>query len=108
MQNVANIHWTRTDTDGASEVLRLVVLDGGEKFVSSDLEGAEYPYLVQITSGPDAGDDFVGLYDLDGDEIAFANRTWELASEAPVDVIEQIESGWGNNTSAVARVVVQS
>lgn len=106
MANVANIHWTRTETDGASEVLRLVVLDDGAKFVCAELDGAEYPYLVQVTAGPGPGDDFVGLYDLDGERVEIVNREWELATDAPPEVIDQIERGWESGTSTVRRVEV--
>lgn len=101
--------FTRTDrSDGASEVLTLVKLTSGplagKRFVSQDLDGREYPYLVQITTGPDVGDDFVGLYDLDGDKVDVGNADWVTVAEAPAEVIEQIETSWATRFNEVARI----
>lgn len=85
--------------DGASEVLTLVRLVAGpfadKQFTCRDLDGAEYPYLVQIATGPEPDDDFVGLYDLDGDQVDPGNMAeWEIVTHAPAEVIAQIESSW--------------
>jgi hypothetical protein len=97
--------WKRTDqSDGASEVLRLVVTEDRRTFVCAGLEGREFPYLVQITTGPEVGDDFVGLYDLDGEEVRLPSVKWELASDVPGEVIEQIESGWESGSKVVDRI----
>jgi hypothetical protein len=99
----------RTDrSDDASEVLTLVRLTSGrlagKGFASQDLDGREYPYLVQVTTGPDMGDDFVGLYDLDGDKIDVGNADWVAVGKAPAEVIEQIENGWESGSSVVTRI----
>lgn len=101
--------FVRTDpSDGSSEVLTLVELTSGrlagETFASAELEGREYPYLVQVTSGPDPGDDFDGLFDLDGDRIDVMNSQWSIVTEAPAEVVEQIEFGWEYGNTVVARL----
>lgn len=106
---IAAPRFTRRDRD-ASEVLAIVRAEDrhGNAITSSFSEqGPEYPYLVQVTSGPDVGDDFVGLYTLDGDKIDQANGwTWEIVSEAPIEVIEAIEIGWATGTSVVERAAM--
>lgn len=101
--------FTRRDqSDDASEVLTLVrITDGhlaGKSFGCADLEG-QYPYLVQVTTGPELGDDYVGLYTLDGDQIDAAGCAWDVVKEAPAEVIEQVETGWERGTSVVERIV---
>jgi hypothetical protein len=71
----------------------------------NDDQSPEYPYLVQITSGPEVGDDFVGLYTLDGDQVETGNGwTWEIVDQAPAEVINAIETGWETGTSVVERI----
>ena len=98
----------RTDRGEASEVLTLVkITDGrlaGHGFPCADLDGATYPYLVQITTGPETGDDFVGLYDLDGGRVDAANCDWEIVTEAPAEVVAQIERRWKSGASVVTRI----
>ncbi len=88
------VRWARTEYD-ASEVLTLVRLDD-----SGDL-------AIQITAGPAEGDDFVGLYDLDGDQIQLANRAWTVVGEGdvPAEQIAEIGDTWESGTSVVARIV---
>lgn len=110
-QLIAAPRFTRTDRD-ASEVLAIVRAEDkhGNVITSSfadhnEDQSPEYPYLVQITSGPDVGDDFVGLYTLDGDRVETGNGwTWEIVDEAPVEVIEEIETAWATGTSVVERI----
>lgn len=102
--------FTRRDqSDDASEVLTLVrITDGhlaGKRLLCADLDGREYPYLIQVTTGPDLGDDFVGLYDLDGDQVDAAGCSWEVVTEAPAEVIEQVETGWESGMWVVERIV---
>lgn len=61
------IQFTRKDlSDGAIETLTLVRLDSGG-------------LAVQIETGtPAERGDFMGLYDLDGDQIQTAGESWEL------------------------------
>lgn len=104
------IRFTRTDrADGAFEVLTLVRLTSGkfadENFPCAGLDGREYPYLVEVCAGPNIGDDFIGLYDLDGEQIHPGNADWEGVTSAPNEVIEQIARGWETGTSTVARLV---
>ncbi|NIR28719.1 MAG: hypothetical protein GWN84_05265 [Gammaproteobacteria bacterium] len=87
------MRFTRTDTDGAGETLRIVTFDDGETYYSAALE-RESPYVVQITTGPDAGDDFVGLCSLDGDPLRIFNRSWTLAKDVPEEVIRVLEQDW--------------
>ena len=89
---MGTIRWTRTDGD-ASEVLTLVRIDGQD-----DLS-------IQITTGPDDGDDFVGLYDLDGDQLR-GNCTWEVVDESDLtaEQIESIRLDWETGTSSVERI----
>jgi hypothetical protein len=63
-----------------------------------------YPYCVQITTGLDTGDDFVGLYNLDGDKLDLGNCEWEAVAEVPAEVIEQIENGWESGSNVVERI----
>lgn len=87
------IRWERRDyTDGASEILTLCKIDGDDD------------YVIQITSGLDAGDDFVGLYDLDGEQIPLGNNTWEIVCDAPAELIAEIEQNWESGTTTVNRV----
>jgi hypothetical protein len=94
---VSAARWTRTE-DGASETLTVVRVDGQDALA------------IQITTGPETGDDFVGLYDLDGDQLETANCAWGIvdASEIPADVIESIERDWESGTSVVRRIEVRS
>lgn len=109
---IAAPRFTRTDrtdrTDRTSEILTLVRLTSGARvdhgFVCADLDGARYPYLVQITTGTEPGDDFVGLYDLDGEAIDVGNAEWEIVTEAPAEVIEQIETSWESGSNEVVRI----
>lgn len=84
----------RTEEDGASEILTIVRIDG-----QTDL-------AVEVCSGPEIGDDFVGLYDLDGDQIRTGNCSWEAVdeSEIPDDVVTTIETDWERGTSIVKRL----
>lgn len=86
--------WTRTDTDGASEILTLVKIDGRDGL------------CVEICAGPEVGDDFVGLYDLDGDQLSLGNCTWEAvdASEIPAAIVENFASDWESGSSTVTRL----
>ncbi len=85
------IRWTRTDyTDGFSEVLTLCRVRGN--------------YVIQITSGPDVGDDFVVLYNLDRDQISLGNDTWEAVDEAPQEVLGEIEQNYKYGTWLVKRM----
>ena len=90
------VRYRRTDSsDGASEILTVVRIDGESDFV------------IEICSGPGIGDDFVGLYDLDGDQLRTGNCSWEVVdeSEVPAEVIEMIETDWESGTNVVARYV---
>jgi len=96
--------WIRTAFDDSSECLRLVTVDHGDQFFCDDL-GGDYPYLVQVTSGPEVGDDFVGLFDLDGCEVRLASgQSWQTVSResVPEAVIDQIETGW--DTGSIASI----
>lgn len=89
------IRFTRTDSnDGASEILTIVHVDGDP----ADL------FRVEVCAGPEVGDDFVGLYDLDGDQIRLGNAEWEAAEDVPDDVIEAVELGWESGTNTVKRL----
>jgi hypothetical protein len=51
-------------------------------------------YVVQVTTGPEIGEDFVGLYDLDGERINLAHgQTWSVARRVPTRVADAV-SGW--------------
>ena len=88
------IRWTRTEGD-SSEVLTLVRIDGQDDLV------------IQVTTGPDIGDDFVGLYDLDGDALPLLNRSWTAVDEAEVtaEQIEEIGASWALGLTLVERIV---
>lgn len=66
------IQFTRKDlSDGATETLTLVRLD------------SDGSLAVRIEAGtPDDPGDFVGLYDIDGDQIGLGNESWELFDDA--------------------------
>lgn len=53
--------FTRRGSDDATEFLTLVrIADGklaGQSFACDGLDGREYPYLIQIMTGPDVGTD---------------------------------------------------
>lgn len=79
--------------DGAHEFLQIVQFEG------------EDDYAVQITAEAGGHGDFIGLFDLDGDEISLSNElTWEIAKEVPEEVIATIETEWESGTLVVARV----
>jgi hypothetical protein len=104
--------FTRSDSwvQGASEVLAIVrVTDRYGAVVTSTIAGdgdaVEFPYLVQVTSGPEDGDDFVGLYYLDGGRAQIGNGwTWEIATVAPSQVIDEVETSWECGTSVITRI----
>lgn len=100
------IQWKRTDLhDGASEVLRLVVQQPAQQYFCSEL-GREYPYLLQVSTGPDLGDDLVGLFDLDGNQVPLpSGSTWEVCTEAPPEVLEHIEAAWECGLNVVERIL---
>jgi hypothetical protein len=86
----------RTDqSDGASEVLAMVA-------VERDSDGAQLGRYVQVMSGPEVGDDFVGLFDLDGDRVELWNVSWEIVEPTDFERAEILE-GWchGNTTVEV-------
>lgn len=90
--NVPAPRLLRTAFDGASEVLTLVRLASGD-------------LAVQITTGPNVDDDFVGIYDLDGEPIPYASGLeWEIATDVPANVIEQIETEWATGETVVTRL----
>lgn len=92
---MAVLRWVRTDqSDGASEILTLVQIDGDSQL------------RIEICAGPEIGDDFVGLYDLDGDQIQLGNCSWEAVdeSEVPADVITSIETDWESGSNVVTRM----
>ncbi len=62
--------------------------------------------VVQVTTGADAGDDFVGLYDLDGDQIQLGNETWTVVGKDEVspDTIAEVEGNWECGLSVVTRL----
>jgi hypothetical protein len=96
---VTAVRWTRTDqSDGAHEILTIVRIEG-----QPDL-------CVEVCAGPEIGDDFVGLYDLDGDQLTTGNCSWEAvdACEVPADVVSTIETDWEHGTTVVERLGVQS
>jgi hypothetical protein len=89
------IRFNRIDlSDGASEILTVVRIDGEDEL------------RIEICAGPEIGDDFVGLYDLDGDQLQLGNISWETvdAAEVPTDVIAAIESDWESGTSVMERI----
>lgn len=65
-----------------SEVLTLVRVDGHDGL------------FVQVTSGDEVGDDFVGLYDLDGDSVDLGNCEWSLVEDMPAEEIEEKLREW--------------
>ena len=86
------IRFTRTADDGATETLTLCLLNGVE-------------HVVQVTSGPDEGDDFVGIYDLDGDKWPTTqDDEWALCTSASAEIIAAIEDGWATGTNTVERI----
>lgn len=84
--------WTRRElADDTSEILTLVRVDGRDG------------YFVEICAGPEIGDDFVGLFWLDGTRVDLGNCTWAPVQTAPRSVITQIESDWESGTTVVER-----
>ena len=83
-----------TEAGSASECLSLVRFDADSRYAGE--------YAVQITSGPLPGDDFVGVYDLDGDQINASNTSWELVddSEIPAEHVGW-EASWERGNSTV-------
>lgn len=80
----SQLSWDGHEAIESSEILTLVRIDG------------ETEIRVEICTGPEIGDDFVGLYDLDGDQLQLGNCSWEAvdASEVPADVVEDIDMNW--------------
>ena len=89
------VRWQRTDrSDGASEILTLVRVDGREGLA------------IEVCSGPNIGDDVVGLFDLDGDALNAGVGTWSAVDEAEVtpEQIAAIGERWGIRTNRVERL----
>ena len=86
------LRWTRTDGD-ASEILTVVRIEG------------RVGLAVEVCAGPAIGDEFVGLYDLDGDALNLASGTWEAVDECELttEQIESIRLDWESGTSTVER-----
>lgn len=84
--------WRRTDLSyGVSEILTIVRIDG------------EADLAVEVCSGSEIGDDFIGLFDLDGDQLqSNRSRSWEVVEleDLPAEVVEQIE-GWAHGNTVV-------
>ena len=98
------VQFCRTDIhDGASEILTVVT--DGTLYWCEALQ-AELPYLVQITSGPDMGDDFFGLWDLDGEEVPRNNHEWEICEQVPSEILAHIEISFATGNTTVDRVEV--
>jgi hypothetical protein len=100
---VSALRWKRTELDGATEdgepiesteILTLVRIDG------------ETEIRIEICAGPEIGDDFVGLYALDGDQLQLDNCSWDAvdASEVPAEVIITIETDWECGSCRVERL----
>lgn len=86
------VRFVRTDlSDGATEVLTLVRVEG-----IAD-------YMVEVCAGPNVGDGFVGLYDLDGSQRR-GDYEWEAVSRAPDEVICAIEENWAIGNMVVERM----
>lgn len=92
---MSTVRWARTDQcDGAHEILTLVRRD------------AVGDVVVQVTTGADDGDDFVGLYDLDGDQIQLGTETWTVVGEDEIspETIAEVEGNWECGSSVVTRL----
>lgn len=94
--------FTRRAPDGAEECLTLLRLDDG--MLWSEALGLETPYVVQVTACPCVGDDFVGICDLDGEKIDVSPRACKVATEAPADVVDVVETGWATGLLVVERL----
>ena len=86
--------WTLTSLDGSSEVLTVVRIDG-----CSEL-------CVEVAAGPEIGDDFVGLYDMNGAQIQTPDCSWEAVDEGeiPSTVIEGFPLNWERGNSTITRL----
>jgi hypothetical protein len=64
--------------------------------------------VVQVTTGGDDGDDFVGLYDLDGDQI-HGTETWTVVGEDEIspETIAEVEGNWECGSSVVTRLATE-
>ena len=95
METTTYSRFTRTAFDGASEVLSLVKI------------GSE-TYGVQITTGPTPDDDFVGLYDVDGEQWN-GNADFELVpvAEVPVELVGW-EASWDRADCTIAPVLMDT
>jgi hypothetical protein len=88
--------------DDAHEYLQICRLPEGATLTSEALDGAESPFVVQISADANGEGDFVGLYDLDGMRLqAHQHSGWEIADEVPAEVVEAV-----GNWSDVRRAVV--
>lgn len=97
------VRFERVADDGASEVLTIVRLDEGE--IYSEALDRETPYAVEVCAGPSVGDDFVGVYDLDGERIdGLRPRSWAIADDVPAEVVEAVEDGWSTGLNVVSRL----
>jgi hypothetical protein len=89
------VRFLREDLDGSSEVLTVVRLD----------EDADL--AIEVCAGPNVGDDFVGIYDLDGEQIPFPGAgSWSVVDGAELteQEIADIEEGWATGTTTVTRL----
>lgn len=90
------IRFVRRDlSDGAIEILTIVRVEGRED------------YFVEVCAGPNVGDDFVGLYDLEGDKVDLGNVEWEAADgrgAADDALVAAVEDNFANGNVTVERV----
>jgi hypothetical protein len=90
--------------DGATELLTVCRIDAPHPLAGE--------LVIQIEAGHATDDEreFVGLYDLDGDQLSTGNCTWECVApeELLAEQIAEIEVSWETGTSTVRRVEVQS
>ncbi len=93
------IQFKRT-LDSSFEFLQICRLPD-EQTLTSEALGRESAFVVQITTGSGGHGDFVGLYDLDGRQLQTHQHTdWEMAEEAPDDVIMAV-ANWADVRRAV-------
>lgn len=93
MELIMSIRFLREDNDGSTEALTIVQL-------LNDCKN----YYIEVCSGPDIGDDFIGLYDLEGNRIEIGNQNWEAVEFVSQEIIDYVICEWSSGLSFLSLI----
>lgn len=83
------------------EVLTVCEVLDTPPHLASLLGGA---YVVQINIGPSPGDDFIGLYDWNGDRLDDNGLVWEIADDVPAGFLAAVERVWTRDDCVLTKL----